>query len=319
MNEGLFPPAARTVPAVVLHPKLAEAVFMTSRIPHVVVVGGGFAGLTVVRALNGAAVRITLVDRSNHHLFQPLLYQVATGSLSPANIAAPLRGMLRRQRNVRVLLAEVTDIDTAERRVVTEGLTLEYDWLVVATGAHHDYFGNDWGRVAPGLKTVADATEMRRRILAAFEQAEVIGDEAQAQDWLTFVVVGGGPTGVELAGALAEIARSTLRDDFRSIQPEHARIMLIEGTGTVLPSYQPRLAARAAEALTRLGVSVLVDTRVVDVDESSVTLQHGNDRVEVPARTVLWAAGVRASRLGSVLDRHTAASLDRSSRVAVDP
>ncbi|MGE0133802.1 MAG: NAD(P)/FAD-dependent oxidoreductase [Dehalococcoidia bacterium] len=287
--------------------------------PHIVVVGGGFAGLAVVRGLARAPVRITLVDRSNHHLFQPLLYQVATGSLSPANVAAPLRGLLRRQRNVRVLLAEVDGIDPDARIIRTEDADIAYDMLVLATGARHDYFGQQWADLAPGLKTIADATEIRRRILTAFERAEVIGDELQARDWLTFAVVGGGPTGVELAGALAEIARSTLRDEFRSIRPASARILLLEGGDRILPAYPESLTRKALEALRRLGVSVHLNTRVVDVGEDSVTVRQGEARVTIPARTVLWAAGVRASRLGRALAASNGCKVDRAGRLLVTP
>jgi len=283
------------------------------------VVGGGFAGLAVVRGLAKAPVRITLIDRSNHHLFQPLLYQVATGSLSPANVAAPLRAILRRQRNVQVLLAEVHDIDLERRRVFTEDAEVDYDLLVLATGARHDYFGQQWAELAPGLKTIADATEIRRRILTAFERAEVIGDELLAQDWLTFAVVGGGPTGVELAGALAEIARSTLRDDFRSIRPGNARIVLLEGTGKILPSYPDSLSNRALEALRRLGVTVQLNARVVEVSEEAVVVQQGEQRYSIPTRTVLWAAGVRASRLGRMLAARSGCEVDRAGRLVVTP
>lgn len=283
------------------------------------VVGGGFAGLAAVQGLKDAPVQITLVDRSNHHLFQPLLYQVATGSLSPANVAAPLRSIVRRQRNVRVLLAEVLDIDLESRSVTTDHGTLSYDSLILATGGRHDYFGNHWAEAAPGLKTIADATEIRRRIFSAFERAEAIGNELEAQDWLSFAVVGAGPTGVELAGALAEIARSTLRDDFRAINPQHARIVLIEGASRILPSYPPVLAERALEALRRLGVSVLLDSRVVDVDETAVTVERNQKRSRIPARTVVWAAGVRASRLGRILAERGQAEVDRAGRLVVRP
>jgi NADH dehydrogenase len=287
--------------------------------PHIVVVGGGFGGLAAVRGLRDAPVDVTLLDRANHHLFQPLLYQVATGSLSPANVAAPLRGMLRQQRNARVLLAEVLDIDLGRRSLSTDAGELSYDTLVLATGARHDYFGHEWAHLAPGLKTVADATEIRRRILAAFETAEAIGDESEAQEWLTFVVVGGGPTGVELAGALAEIARSTLRQDFRAIDPAHARILLVEGDSQILSTYPKALARRALHALQRLGVTVMLDTRVTGVDEESVLVQRGEQEHRIPARTAVWAAGVRASRLGKLLADRGEAEVDRAGRVTVGP
>ena len=222
---------------------------------HVVIIGGGFGGLAAARALRKAPVRITLLDRRNHHVFQPLLYQVATAALNPSDIAHPIRGALRKQKNVRVLLADARSIDTAGRRVILDGGELAYDYLIVATGAAHAYFGHDdWAPRAPGLKTLDDALEMRRRLLLAFEAAERERDEAAQRRLLTFVIVGGGPTGVELAGALAEIARQTLREDFRHIHPENARILLIEGGPDVLGTFPEKLRAAARRALERLGV-----------------------------------------------------------------
>ncbi|MHB8866059.1 MAG: NAD(P)/FAD-dependent oxidoreductase [Pirellulaceae bacterium] len=288
--------------------------------PHrVVILGGGFAGLNVARYLRRAAVDITLVDRRNFHLFQPLLYQVATGGLSPANIAAPLRSVLKRQKNTRVLLAEVCDFDLADRRVILCDDALDFDTLVVATGATHHYFGNDhWERVAPGLKTIEDATEIRRRILLAFEAAERTSRPEIVQELLTFVVVGGGPTGVELAGALAEIARDTLAHEFRSINPAHARILLLEGTEQILPSYPERLPAKAKQQLEELGVTVRTGTLVSDITSQQVTMRVGQQVERIPTRTVLWAAGVKASPLGERIATQAGIETDRVGRVPVE-
>jgi len=287
---------------------------------RVVIVGGGFAGLHAARGLRRAPVDVTVVDRRNFHLFQPLLYQVATGSLSPGDISAPLRYVLRRQRNTRVLLAEVRDIDAAARRLRTSEGEVPYDTLIVATGATHHYFGNDaWEAFAPGLKTIEDATEMRGRIFLAFEAAELERDPAAQQAWLTFVLVGAGPTGVELAGALSEIARETLRHDFRHIDPARARILLLEGAERVLPVYPPALSARAEAQLLELGVTVRTGTLVTQVEEGAVTARRGDQVERIEARTVLWAAGVQASPLGRVLAERAGATLDRAGRVVVEP
>ncbi len=285
-----------------------------------VIVGGGFGGLYAALSLGRVPVRVTLLDRRNFHLFQPLLYQVATGALSPANIAAPLRSILRRQRNARVLLAEVTGFDAARRRVLLRDGEVPYDFLIVAAGASHHYFGHpEWAERAPGLKTVEDATEIRRRILLAFEAAEREPAPARRAAWLTFVVVGGGPTGVELAGALAEIARHTLRHDFRTINPAEARILLVEGTERVLPPYPPVLSRKAAESLAHLGVTVVTGAVVTDIQPDRVTLRHGDASEEIAARTLLWAAGVQASPLGKALQEAAGAELDRAGRVVVGP
>jgi len=290
------------------------------RPPRIVVVGGGFAGLTLVRALGGAPVDVTLVDRRNFHLFQPLLYQVATGGLSPANIAAPLRALVKRQRNVRVLLAEATGVDVAGRRLLLADGEVPYDTLVLATGARHSYFGRpEWEALAPGLKTLEDATGIRARVLSAFEAAEREEDEAQRREALTFVVVGAGPTGAELAGALAEIARHTLRNEFRRIDPSAARIFLVEGADRVLGAYAPSLSARAASDLARLGVEVRTGTLVTDLGEEGVTLRRGGEQEVVRARTVLWAAGVEGSPLGRLLAAAAGAETDRAGRVVVEP
>jgi NADH dehydrogenase len=291
-----------------------------ARPPKVVVVGGGFGGLSVVRGLRGAPVEVTLVDRRNFHLFQPLLYQVATGGLSPANIAAPLRALVKRQKNARVLLAEATGVDVGGRRLLLADGALPYDVLVVATGARHSYFGRpEWEGLAPGLKTLEDATLIRTRVLAAFEEAEREEDPARRREALTFVVVGAGPTGVELAGALAEIARHTLRDEFRQIDPAEARILLVEGTERVLGSFSPELSARAARDLARLGIELRTGTLVTDVGPRGVRLRHGDAAEEIAARTVLWAAGVEGSPLGRLLARAAGAEVDRAGRVLVEP
>jgi len=288
---------------------------------RIVVVGGGFGGLYAVQSLRRAPVDITLIDRRNFHLFQPLLYQVATGGLSPANIAAPLRGILARQRNARVLLGEVVAIDPPWRCVhLRDGARVPYDTLVVATGATHNYFGNDhWGPLAPGLKTLEDATCIRARILHAFEAAERGADPEQMRACLTFVVIGAGPTGVEMAGAVAEVARDTLRHDFRRINPADAHVLLVDAADRVLPTYPPELSARAAASLTRLGVTVRTGVSVADIRPGEVVLRAGSGEERITTRTVIWAAGVRASRLGRVLAEATGAALDRVGRVVVGP
>ena len=288
---------------------------------RVVVLGGGFGGLNAAQQLRRAAVDITLVDRRNFHLFQPLLYQVATGGLSPGDISSPIRRVLRKQRNARVLLGDVVGLDAARRFVeLRDGERLTYDTLVVATGARHHYFGNEqWERWAPGLKGIEDATEMRRRILLAFERAERERDPAIRRALLSFVIVGAGPTGVELAGAICELARDTLRHDFRSIDPRATRVLLVEGADRVLPVYPPGLSAKAEKSLERLGAEVRLNTLVKDVDEDGVILESGGQRERVPARCVLWAAGVRASSLARVLEKEAGASLDRAGRLLVEP
>ncbi|MGH7352885.1 MAG: NAD(P)/FAD-dependent oxidoreductase [Candidatus Methylomirabilales bacterium] len=287
---------------------------------HVVIIGGGFGGLYAAKSLKRAPVRVTLLDRRNFHLFQPLLYQVATGQLSPANIAAPLRAILKRQKNNRVFLAEAIDIDVTNRRVVLSDGEVGYDTLIVATGVRHHYFGRDeWERLAPGLKTIEDATEIRRRILLAFEAAEREGDPEKLRGWLTFVIVGGGPTGVELAGAVGEIAKHTLARDFRAINPADARIVLVEGMDRVLPPYPPTLSVRAEAALKRLGVTVRTGAMVTDIQPDVVTVRSGERSERIPTRTVLWAAGVQASTLGNILASATGATVDRAGRVVVEP
>jgi NADH:ubiquinone reductase (H+-translocating) len=287
---------------------------------RVVIIGGGFGGLYAVKRLKRAPVRITLLDRRNFHLFQPLLYQVAAGALSPANIAAPLRAVLKRQKNTEVLLAEAIDIDVVNRRVILSDGGVDYDTLIVATGTRHHYFGHDrWENDAPGLKTIEDATEIRRRILLAFEAAERESDAQRRRALLTFVLVGGGPTGVELAGAIGELAHHTLRGNFHHIDPADARILLLEGTDRILPTYPPELSAKAAEALARLGVTVRVGAMVTDVQPEAVTVRSGESHERLLAHTVLWAAGVEASPLGRILANATGAPLDRAGRIIVQP
>jgi NADH dehydrogenase len=280
--------------------------------PHVVIIGGGFAGLYAARGLRRAAVRVTLVDRRNHHLFQPLLYQVATAALNPADIAAPIRRILRRQANATVLLAEARAVEPAARRVRLDEGELAYDFLVVASGATHSYFGHDeWAVHAPGLKSIEDALEMRRRVFSAYESAEREGDDERRRALLTFAIIGAGPTGVELAGALAEISRHALADEFRRIDPSQARVLLLEGLERVLPTYPPELSLAARHQLEQLGVEVRTGARVTAIDAHGVTL--GEERIA--ARTVLWAAGVLASPLARTLG----VPLDRAGRARVQP
>jgi len=280
-------------------------------IPHVVIVGGGFAGLEAARRLGRRPARVTLLDRRNHHLFQPLLYQVATASLSPADIATPLRSILRRHRNVSVILAEAGAVDLAGQRVVLDRGEIAYDALVVAAGASHSYFGHDdWELLAPGLKTLEDALEMRRRVLLAFEAAERATDGAERHALLTFVIIGGGPTGVELAGALAEISRQTIARDFRVIDPTQARIVLLEGGPRILPTFPEALSHSAAAALRRIGVEVRTNALVTRVTPDAVWV--GGEQVR--CRAVLWAAGVAASPLA----RSLGVPLDRAGRVLVE-
>ncbi len=287
---------------------------------RVVILGGGFGGLGAAHELKRAPLEVTLLDRCNYHLFQPLLYQVATGSLSPANIAAPLRQILRRQKNTKVLLAEAVDIDTSNRRVILSDGVVPYDTLVVATGSSHQYFGHpEWEQFAPGLKTVEDATAMRRRILLAFEAAEREPDPEKLKAWMTFVIVGGGPTGAELAGALGEIAHDTLAHDFRDINPSQTQIILVEGTDRALPTYPPKLSEAARKMLVRLGVTVRTGAMVTEVKAESVTIREGDHTESIPTRTVLWAAGVLASPLGLILSKKAGAPVDKLGRVLVNP
>jgi NADH:ubiquinone reductase (H+-translocating) len=281
--------------------------------PRVVIIGGGFAGLYAAKALQRAPVDVLLLDRRNHHVFQPLLYQVATAGLGAIEIGEPIRRILRKQANTTVLLAEVTTIDAAARHLSTaDGRTIPYDFLIVASGAVDSYFGHpEWERFAPGLKTIEDAMRIRRRILLAFEEAELTEDEHERDAWQTFVIIGGGPTGAELAGAVAELARHTLVDEFRRFHTHEARILLIEGSNRILSTYPPQLSEKARHQLERLGVAVLTGSLVTGIDERGVTI--GDRRIDT--RTVLWAAGVRASPLGVALG----VPVDRTGRVHVEP
>ena len=287
---------------------------------RIVIIGGGFGGLYAARRLKNAAADVILIDRRNHHLFQPLLYQVATGALSAADIATPLRRLLKNQRNARVLLGEVTDFDVAHKRVILRDGVVGYDKLIVAAGSGKNYFGNEhWKTQAPGLKTIEDATEIRRRILTAFEAAERVTDPNKVRAWLTFVVIGGGPTGVEMAGALAEIAHETLKHEFHSINPSDARIILVQSGERILPTYPADLSAGATAALEQLGVEIRTGLRVTDVQERGVTVTSGDADEFISARTILWTAGVQASPLGQALAKATGAAVDRGGRVIVEP
>lgn len=280
--------------------------------PRIVIVGAGFGGLSAAHALGGANAEVTVIDRRNYHLFQPLLYQVATAGLSPAQIASPIRAILRRAANVRVVLGRVSSVDKQRRVVKVDSREIEYDYLVLATGSRHAYFGHDeWERVAPGLKKIDDATGIRRRILTAFEHAEAMAPAEERQRHLTFVVVGGGPTGVEMAGAIAELAHVALRQDFRTIDPREARIVLVEAGPRVLPAFPPSLSAAAHKALERLHVEVRLGTPVSNCDESGVTI--GGEHLA--ASTIVWAAGVAASSAARWLGTET----DRVGRVVVGP
>jgi NADH dehydrogenase len=283
-----------------------------NKAPHVVIVGGGFGGLATARALKRADVRITLIDRTNHHLFQPLLYQVAMAGLSPADIAAPIRSILHKQKNVNVLLDEVTGVDLAKRSITMRDGQLDYDYLVLATGGRTSYFGHDeWEKFAPGLKDLDDAVEIRRRVLLAFEAAEKEKDAAKRHQLLTFIVVGGGPTGVELAGAVAELARFVLDSDFRSINPKEAEIILLEGGPRILPSFAEDLSKSATEQLENLGVKVRLNAQATNIDDTGVYL---GDEI-IKSATVIWGAGVRATALTTKLG----VPLDRAGRVILEP
>jgi NADH:quinone reductase (non-electrogenic) len=280
-------------------------------LPHVVIIGGGFGGIAAARAFRNQAMRVTVIDRRNHHLFQPLLYQVATAALNPSDIASPIRRILRRQKNASVILGEAASIDRERKIVHLADGEVAFDYLIVATGATHSYFGNDnWSEAAPALKTLEDAVEIRRRVLIAYEAAEREVDETEIRGWLTFVIVGAGPTGVELAGALAEISRRVLERDFRKIDPSRARIILIEAGPRVLPAMSPESSVRALKQLQRLGVEVILNSAVSHIDDREVA--HALGRIDT--RTAIWAAGVAASPLGKTLGAET----DRAGRVVVN-
>ena len=289
-----------------------QAAPLPTNVPHVVIVGGGFAGLEAAKALKGAKVRVSLIDRRNHFLFQPLLYQVATATLNPANIASPLRHILRNVPNVEVLLGEVEDIDVAGKVVKLTDGEVPFDYLIVAAGASHSYFGHDeWAKFAPGLKSIEDGVEIRRRILLAFEAAEREADPKSRRDWTTFVVVGGGATGAELAGSISEIARNDMVHEFHNFNPTRSKVILIEAGPRVLASYPENLSASAQKQLESLGVEVRTNTAVTGVDDGGVTTKDGY----ISARTVLWGAGVRGSSLGEKLG----AELDKNHQVKVNP
>lgn len=288
---------------------------------HVVIVGGGFGGLYAAKALGKANVKVTLIDKRNFHLFQPLLYQVATGGLSAGDISSPLRAILSKQKNVQVLMGEVVGIEPEDQNVrLKSGESVSYDSLIVATGSSHHYFGKDeWSSIAPGMKTIEDALEVRRRIFLAFEAAENETDPARREALLTFFIVGGGPTGVELSGAIAELAYETLREDFRSINPGETKVVLLEGMDRVLPPYPGDLSVAAKKSLEKLGVEVRTNTLVTNIDGDIVTLKSGDSEEKVQAFTVLWAAGIKASPMGKAIADQTGAPLDRIGRIIVEP
>jgi NADH dehydrogenase len=293
---------------------------MTQR-HRVLILGGGFAGLNAAQKLKHAPVEVTLIDRRNFHLFQPLLYQVATGSLSPGEICAPLRGVLSRQKNTQVLLGEAADIDPDAKRVtLRDGACFDYDSLIVATGSKTSYYGKDeWRPSAPSLKTIEEATAIRHKILYAFEWAERAATEEEAREWLTFVIVGAGATGLELAGALAEIANETLKNDFRRINPKEARIILMEGGDRVLAAYPPDLSGKAEMLVRRLGVEVMKSVMATAVDSNGVTYKRGDATEKLAAKTVLWAGGVVATTFGNRLAERTKVETDRCGRIKVRP
>jgi len=298
----------------------AEAMSLARRRWRVVIVGGGFGGLRAARALRSAPVDVTLIDRRNYHLFQPLLYQVATGSLSPGQIAAPIRGVLSRQKNTRVLLGEVVDVDPEARHVVlADGADVAYDSLIVAAGSETSYYGHDvWRASAPGMKSIEEATNIRHKILYAFEVAERLTDPAQRAAWLRFVIVGAGPTGVELAGAIGEIARETLRNDFRAIRPQDAEIVLLDGAPRVLMTFPDDLAQKAAASLARLGVQVKTGVMVKDIDHDGLTVERQGTTDRLESKTVIWAGGVTAPPLARTLATRTRAETDRGGRIKVN-
>jgi NADH dehydrogenase len=287
---------------------------------QVVIIGGGFGGLYTAKHLAKANVNVTLIDKRNFHLFQPLLYQVATGTLSPADISSPLRAVFSKSKNTQVLLGEVNDIDPKAQQVIMGDKVVPYDTLIVATGANHSYFGKDnWKELAPGLKTVEDAIEMRRRIFSAFEAAEKETDPEKRRALLTFVIVGGGPTGVELAGAIAELAYKTLKEDFRNIDTSETKILLLQGGDRILPHISPDLSQVAAVSLEKLGVVIQTNTRVTNIENNIVTFKQGNEVTAIASKTILWAAGVQGSAMGKVLTERTGVECDSSGRVIVEP
>ena len=313
------PPLARDVTPSYHYRNSPGTQFMADR-HQVVIIGGGFGGLTAAQALRRVDIDITLIDRRNFHLFQPLLYQVATGALSPANIAAPLRSVLRKQKNCKVILGEVTGFDVPGKTVLVGDQRVPFDSLIVAAGATNNYFGKpEWEANAPGLKSVEEATEIRRRVLSAFEAAERFPDSKDRQRYLTFAVVGGGATGVEMAGAVSELARHTLRNDFRTLDPATARIILIEGGDRLLSAFHPNLSERGKKALQRMGVEVWTLAKVKDIQPDHVLVEKDGQLHRIETATVIWGAGVRASPLARMLTEATAATLDRGGRIVVQP
>jgi len=287
---------------------------------HVVILGGGFGGLYAAKMMSGANVKVTVVDKRNFHLFQPLLYQVAAGWLSPGDIASPLRVVLSDYKETYVVKAEVTDIIPSENKVVFRDGEISYDTLIVATGSYHHYFGHDdWARKAPGLKTVEDALEMRRKILLSFEAAERETDPGKQKEWMTFLIIGAGPTGVELAGTIGELTKTTLKDDFRNINTEDAKIILVEGQDQVLPTYPNDLSGKAEKFLKKLGVTIRVNTMVTDIEDNKAKISRNGDIETIQSRTILWTAGVKASSLGKALAKNADIELDRTGRVIVNP
>jgi NADH:ubiquinone reductase (H+-translocating) len=307
--------------ALGIAPAASSSVGRANKPWKVVIVGGGFGGLSAAKHLKSGSVDVTLIDRRNYHLFQPLLYQVATGSLSPGEIAYPLRAVLSRQKNARVWLGTVADIDPDSKRVsLSDGAVIPYDSLVIAAGSETSYYGhNEWQECAPGLKSIEEATAIRHKILYAFEVAERICDPVQRRAWLTFVIVGAGPTGVELSGAIAEIARQTLRKDFRSIHPDEAQIILLDGAPRVLMPFAEDLSDKASRSLAKLGVQVSCGTTVKHVDEAGLTIESGQRTDSIAAKTVIWAGGITASPLGRILAGRTRVETDRGGRIKVKP
>jgi NADH dehydrogenase len=289
--------------------------------PRIVILGGGFGGLVAAQALKLVDAQVTLIDKRNFHLFQPLLYQVATGSLSPGEIAAPLRAVLSKQKNAEVLLGEAVDLDPQSRKVILrDGATFPYDYLIIATGSQTSYYGNDeWREAAPSLKTVEEATAIRHKLLYAFERAERCTDESEARAWLTFAIVGAGATGLELAGALAEIARETLRNDFRHIRPQEARIILLEGSPRVLSTFPEDLSAKAEQLVARLGVEIKKDALVTGVGNEGLHYKHEGVDHRLESRTILWAGGVTATEFGRKVASRTNAEIDHVGRIKVQP
>ena len=299
---------------------MTETETNSDKLHHIVILGGGFGGLYAAKILSEGKLKVTVIDKRNFHLFQPLLYQVAAGWLSPGDIASPLRVVLNKYKNTYVLKAEVTDIVPKEKKVIFRDREITYDTLIVATGSYHHYFGHDsWAQTAPGLKTVEDALEMRRKILLSFEAAERQTDPEKQKEWMTFLIIGAGPTGVELAGTIGELTRTTLKDDFRNINTEDAKIILVEGLDQVLPTYPKKLSEKAEKFLKKLGVTIKVNTMVTDINGSNAIISKNGDSETIQSRTILWTAGVKASSLGKALANNTGAELDKSGRVIVNP